>query len=88
MFDKILELIINIPTPGYFVTTECSRESSVMPSGLEDFVVHKHSLIIQGLKTRKFVYQADGWRLILTFFPTTEVVEEKYALKNKVYKHR
>ena len=32
----------------------------------------------------EFVYTEGGWRLFFTFFPTDKVVDERYALKNKV----
>ena len=41
-------------------------------------------LIEQGTNVRKFIYQKEDWRIIFTFFPTDRVVDEKYALKNKV----
>lgn len=88
MFDQILDYINQLETPGYFITAGCSREADTMPEGLGNFIYEKLLLINQGLQARKFVYQEDGWRLILTFFPTNEVVNEKYALKNEVYKRR
>ncbi len=88
MFDQVIDYISQLETPGYFITAGCSKEANKMPGGLRNFIYDKLSLINQGLKTRKFIYQEDGWRIILTFFPTTEVVEERYALKNEVYKRR
>jgi hypothetical protein len=37
-----------------------------------------------GTRSRRFVFQEGEWRIYLTFFPTDEVVDERYALKNKV----
>ena len=71
-------------TPGFFVTAEVQRMGSVMPDGLEAFIHSKLSLIRGGLATRRFVFQEGEWRILLTFFPTDRVVDERYALKNKV----
>lgn len=84
MIEQILEFISKLPTPGFFITTEISREGTTMPSDLEMFIREKLVLIAQGMNTRKFVYQREDWRIIFTFFPTDRVVDEKYALKNKV----
>lgn len=84
MIEQILEFISKLPTPGFFITTEVSREGTTMPSDLEMFIREKLVLIAQGMNTRKFVYQRGDWRIIFTFFPTDRVVDEKYALKNKV----
>ncbi|NDV59538.1 hypothetical protein [Bacteroides sp. 519] len=86
MYNTILEQASKIKTPGFFITVECSKETDKMPEAIEDFIFAKLELIKQGTSARKFVYQQDGWRLIFTFFPTNEVVDERYALKNKVYK--
>lgn len=84
MIEQILEFISKLPTPGFFITTEVSREGTTMPSDLEMFIREKLVLIAQGMNTRKFVYQREDWRIIFTFFPTDRVVDEKYALINKV----
>lgn len=85
MTERILELVSQIPSPGFFITAEVSREgSSIVPDEIESFIEDKLELIRQGTKARKFVYQKEGWRIIFTFFPTDQVVDEKYALKNKV----
>ncbi|RHM87403.1 hypothetical protein DWZ35_23585, partial [Bacteroides caccae] len=44
----------------------------------------KYEIILRGANGRKFVYHKGEWRLIFTFFPTDRVVDERYALKNKV----
>ena len=71
-------------TPGFFITAEIHRKGEVFPVGLEEFVDRKLKLIQEGIGSRRFVFQEGGWRIYLTFFPTTEVVDERYALKNKV----
>lgn len=84
MIEQILTFISQISTPGFFVTAELSKEDIIFPTALEHFIKEKLQLIQQGNKGRKYVYQEKGWRIILTYFPTNEVVDEKYALKNKV----
>lgn len=88
MQSQIWQLIASLPTPGFFITAEMNRMGETMPEGLEDFIIQKLALIQNGLKVRRFVYAEGGWRICLTFFPTTEVVDERYALKNKVISRR
>ena len=71
-------------TPGFFITAEIHRKGEVFPAGLEEFIDRKLKLIQEGIGSRRFVFQEGKWRIYLTFFPTTEVVDERYALKNKV----
>ena len=71
-------------TPSFFITAEIHRKGEVFPVGLEEFVDRKLKLIQEGIGSRRFVFQEGEWRIYLTFFPTTEVVDECYALKNKV----
>ena len=71
-------------TPGFFITAEMHLMGSKMPDGLEAFICKKLEHIKTGIRTRRFVFQEGGWRIYLTFFPTNEVVDERYALKNKV----
>lgn len=84
MTEEILRLIGEVSTPGFFVTAEFSRIGSEVPSGIETFIRGKLEAIGRGSKARKFVGQMGEWRIIFTFFPTDRVVDEKYALKNKV----
>lgn len=84
--DDLLQLISEIHFPGFFITVECTKTSDETPQGIEAFLEKKHKSILQGVTTRKFVFQDAGWRLIFTFFPTDSVVEERYALKNSVIK--
>lgn len=88
MQNRIWQAIASMHTPGFFVTAEMDRMGEAMPVGLEDFILGKLEQIRQGLKVRRFVFQEDKWRIYLTFFPTTEVVDERYALKNKVVSRR
>lgn len=82
--DQIFEKVASIPIPHFFITVEFSDLGSEMPEDIEAFLWEKHELILQGVSGRKFVYKNGGWRLIFTFFPTDRVVDERYALKNKV----
>lgn len=36
----------------------------------------------------KNIFQESGWRMAFTFYPTDRVVDEKYAMKNKMIKKR
>lgn len=71
-------------TPGFFVTAEMQRAGNSFPEGLEAFVSQRLEAIRKGTRSRRFVFQEGEWRIYLTFFPTDEVVDERYALKNKV----
>ena len=84
MEEQVWRKIAGMHTPGFFVTAEVQRMGSVMPDGLEAFIHSKLSLIRGGLTTRRFVFQEGEWRIYITFFPTTEVVDGRYALMNKV----
>ena len=84
MEEQVWKMIAGMQTPGFFVTAEVQRKGSVMPDGLETFIQSKLALIHEGLATRRFVFQEGEWRIYITFFPTPEVVDERYALMNKV----
>lgn len=83
--DEIISLISNLHTPGFFITVQFPVVGESIPTDLEDFIFSKLALIEQGIQGRKFIYQKNDWRMIFTFFPTDRVVDEKYALKNKVF---
>ena len=84
MQERIWKHIAAMQTPGFFVTAEMQRVGSSFPEGLEAFVSQKLEAIRKGTRSRRFVFQEGEWRIYLTFFPTDEVVDERYALKNKV----
>ncbi|MEG0889341.1 MAG: hypothetical protein RSH25_12815 [Bacteroides sp.] len=88
MTEKILATISVCESPGFFITAEFSRTGEGMPDGIAAFIAAKLTLIREGSTVRKFVFQEGEWRIIFTFFPTDRVVEERYALKNKVMKRR
>ena len=84
MQERIWKHIAAMQTPGFFVTAEIQRAGNSFPEGLEAFVSQKLEAIRNGTRSRRFVFQEGEWRIYLTFFPTDEVVDERYALKNKV----
>lgn len=84
MQEQVWKYIAQMPTPGFFITAEMQRMGEVMPEGLEAFICQKQRQIKEGIGARRFVFQEGEWRIILTFFPTDRVVDERYALKNKV----
>ena len=84
MQERIWKDIVAMQTPGFFVTAEMQRVGNSLPEGLEAFVSQKLEAIRKGTRSRRFVFQEGEWRIYLTFFPTDEVVDERYALKNKV----
>jgi len=84
MEEQIWRKIASMHTDGFFITAEMHRTGKGMPQGLETFIHKKLEMIQQGLGTRRFVFQEGEWRIYLTFFPMNEVVDERYALKNKV----
>ena len=84
--DDILQLISEIHLPGFFITADVTKTSEEAPHGIEEFLKEKYQAIQQGLSVRKFTFQNAGWRMAFTFFPTDRVVDEKYAMKNKMIK--
>lgn len=84
MQEHIWRYIAEMPTPGFFITAEMQRMGEVMPEGLDAFIRQKLKQIEEGIGARRFVFQEGEWRIILTFFPTDRVVDERFALKNKV----
>lgn len=86
--EEIWNYIAGLPTPGFFITADILRQGASFPASLGSFIGEKLGLIGRGIPARKFVFQAEGWRIHLTFFPTDRVVDERYALKNKVMKLR
>ena len=84
MQEQIWRDIASMQTPGFFITAEMQRVGNALPEGLETFVLQKQEAIRNGVRSRRFVFQEGEWRIYLTFFPTDRVVDERYALKNKV----
>lgn len=88
MNEYIWKYIAELPTPGFFVTADIMHEGEEFPVGIKAFIIDKLALIGTGIPARKFTFNSDGWRIHLTFFPTDRVVDECYALKNKMIKWR
>lgn len=84
MQEQIWKYIADRPTPGFFITAEIQKTGKRLPEGMEAFIERKLEAIREGIGSRRFVFQEGEWRIILTFFPTDRVVDERYALKNKV----
>lgn len=86
MNEELWKYIAELPTPGFFITADIMQEGEEFPAGIRAFIYEKLALIETGISARKFTFQANGWRIYLTFFPTNKVVDERYALKNKMIK--
>lgn len=84
MIDEILNNVAQLSTPGFFVTVEFPKTSDTYPIDLELFILDKLRRIHQGVKARRFAFNEEKWRMIITFFPTDRVVDERYALKNRL----
>lgn len=82
--DRIFQNVAELSVPNFFITVEFSVMGNEMPEHIESFVLEKYQAILHGANGRKFVYTEGGWRLFFTFFPIDKVVDERYALKNKV----
>ena len=78
--------IAELSTPGFFVTADIMYEGEEFPVDIKAFIIDKLALIETGISARKFTFHSGGWRIHLTFFPTDRVVDERYALKNKMIK--
>ena len=74
--DQIFRKVAETSIPHFFITVEFAASGTEMRE--------KHKAILRGASGRKFIYKEGEWRLIFTFFPTDRVVDERYALKNKV----
>ena len=73
----------------FFITAEIASAGAEFPLKLDSFINQKLEGIRAGkINGRKFVFKEGLWKMYLTFFPTNEVVDERYALKNKVLKMR
>ncbi len=84
IIDQIFQKVAEVSIPKFFITVEFSTVGKEMPEHLDAFLWEKYELILHGANGRKFIYREGDWRMIFTFFPTDRVVDEHYALKNKV----
>ena len=82
--DQIFRKVAETSIPHFFITVEFSASGTEMPEHIESILREKYKVILRGASGRKFIYKEGEWRLIFTFFPTDRVVDERYALKNKV----
>ena len=82
--EQIWQNIARMDTPGFYIAAEMACVGTQMPETLGRFIGQKLEKIRQGITARRFVFSEGEWRIYLTFFPTDRVVDEKYALKNKV----
>ena len=72
---------------GFFVTAEIATAGEVYPELLNAFILQKLDAIQRkGISGRRFVFKEDNWRIYITFFPKNEVVNERYALKNRAFR--
>mgnify|MGYP000001737683 FL=1 len=86
MNEQIWKYIVELSSPGFFVTADIMYEGEEFPVDIKAFIIDKLALIETGISARKFTLHSGGWRIHLTFFPTDRVVDERYALKNKMIK--
>lgn len=86
MKENIWKYIAELETPDFFITADIICEGKDFPITIETFIQDKLIRINQGVTGRKYTFQEGGWRIYLTFFPTDKVVDERYALKNKMIK--
>ena len=87
MKDLIWQKIAASDYDDYFITAEIISEDTIYPVTLDAFIRQKLEAIkIKGISGRRFTFKEGTWRIHLTFFYRKEVVNEKYALKNKVFK--
>ena len=84
IIDQIFQKVAEVSIPKFFITVEFLTVGKEMPEHLDAFLWEKYELILHGANGRKFIYREGDWRMIFTFFPTDRVVDEHYALKNKV----
>lgn len=86
MKENIWKSIAELKTPGFFITADIICEDKDFPATMEAFIQDKLIRFKQGTTGRKYTFLEGGWRIHLTFFPTDKVVDERYALKNKMIK--
>lgn len=84
LLERLLEEVGKINIPGYFITAIPADSQESLPVDLHSFLSEKAAVIAGGSKARRFVYRKNKWCIYFTFFPTDSVVDERYALKNKV----
>ena len=89
MKEKIWQQLAATDYDGFFITAEFAKEGNSFPVTLDAFICQKLEAIkLRGISGRRFIFKEGDWKIYLTFFQRNEVVSEKYALKNKVYKQK
>ena len=85
LFVQLLDVLYQFnQTSPYFVLVHCSSLGNEMPADLPSFLHTNLLRLQQGKKGRRFVYCKENWRILFTYYSKSKVVEEAYALKNKV----
>lgn len=82
--DQIFRKVAETSIPHFFITVEFSASGTEMPEHIESFLREKHKVFFVEPAGVNLSIKEGEWRLIFTFFPTDRVVDERYALKNKV----
>lgn len=85
--QKIWKELAAADHEGFFITAEVATEDIFYPQTLATFILNKlHAIHKEGISGRRFVFKEGNWKIYLTFFPRNEVVNERYALKNRAFK--
>lgn len=85
LFVQLLDVLYQFnQTSPYFVLVYCSSLGDEIPMNLYASLQTKLLQLQQGKKGSRLVYRKENWHLIFTFYSKDNVVEENYALKNKV----
>ncbi len=85
LFIKLLDVLYQFnQTSPYFILVYCSSLGDEIPTDLPSFLQTNLLRLQQGKKGRRFVFHKGKWRLLFTYYSKSKVVEEAYALKNKV----
>ena len=83
----ICDHLSRLDTSDFFVTVDILSEDKDFPESLDTYIFTKIEAIhSRHIPARKFLFKEGNWKIHLTFFPTQEVVDERYAMKNKMIK--
>ena len=87
MKTSIYDHLAELDTSDFFITADILTEGEELPESLDAYIYSKIEAIHnRHIPARKFLFKEADWKVYLTFFPTEEVVDEKYAMKNKMIK--
>lgn len=89
MKTEIWKHLSDLGIQDYFITADFVSEDKEFPLQLDSFIFQK----LEGIRTgringRKFSFKEGNWKIYLIFFPTNKVVDERFAMKNKMIKTR